>query len=194
MNKRVIKLTVFSLLMILCFLAGRYTKKQSVVSKFVKGRTVTDSVMVPAPFEIHDTITLAEAYNKIFPDKSTSDTLRFESVVMTKQDTTKVLSDWQLKREYKLNIFSNDTLGTLTVNSTVQYNRMQHIDYSYTPIIKEIITKEPKITPFVGGGVSNVGYNLTLGAFYKSQGVQLGYLQDIKNSKGITFINYLIKF
>ncbi len=93
-------------------------------------------------------------YQELFPEKIVyiTDTLEFD-----KTDSTKVMQDWATKREYEATLFDSDTLGKCDIKTTVQYNRLGNINYTFTPMQKQVTTTEVvtrKFLPYIGGGIT----------------------------------------
>jgi hypothetical protein len=207
--KILIIIVVIILLFLGGFLVGRKTMK-------VKTETIIEYVQLPP---IHDTITqfkpkyipadtanIIEAciekglYTELFPWK--------HDTVFTAKDTTLILADWASRREYAETLFDTDTLGKLDVNIGIQYNRMDTLSYTFTPIQKQtttIIVKEPVFEPFLGGGLSvgidknkvaTPGAAVQLGAFIKQNyGVSLQYQYMFGNIQNhVVTAEFLYKF
>lgn len=100
-------------------------------------------------------------------------------------DTVKVVEDFLIRRDYSFNVFNNDN-GVLDITQSIQHNRLQTFDYSFTPIQK-VITKrtKPLFEPFV-----SVGYNTYQqasvggGLFYRNVGVEYNYLYSADYNSG----------
>lgn len=104
----------------------------------------------------------------------------------TVPDTAKIVEDFIVKREYQFNVFDNEN-GKLEVSPTVQYNRLQAFDYSFTPI-KTVITKidKPVFVPFLSASYSSFGIaGIGGGVFIKNTGIEYNYLyRTIDNQSG----------
>ena len=130
----------------------------------------TDTIKFPVPvIEKVDTLSLLRhiiksgLYSEMFPSKT-------DTFFITKSDSTTIMNDWATERKYSKKLFSNDTLGNLTVNSIVQYNRIQQMDYVFNPVQKQTTITETitrKYLPYVGAGISTFpSAGLELGVFY----------------------------
>lgn len=100
-------------------------------------------------------------------------------------DTTAIINDWIKNKSYNIPLFDNQ-YGKLDLDATLQYNSLQDIKYSFTPIQKTITKyKEKTFTPFVGANYSSFGYvGIGGGFFYKSVGIELNYITDF-DRKGV---------
>ena len=207
------KILIVVIVIILLFLGGFWAGRKTVK---VKTETIVEYVQLPP---IHDTITQFKPkyipadtaniietciknglYADLFPWK--------HDTVFTHEDTTLIMGDWASRREYAETLFDIDTVGKLDVNIGVQYNRMDTLSYTFTPIQKQtttIIVKEPVFEPFLGGGLTvgidankkaTPGAAVQLGAFIKQNygfSVEYQYLfGDIQNHE--VTAQFLYKF
>ena len=153
---------------ILLFLTGIYIGKKTqkvvekVVTEYVPGEPVHDTI---PPIIIKETQPVDTAnliaqcvqdgiYQELFPEKIVyiTDTTQF-----SKSDSTKIMLDWATKRDYNAVLFDIDTVGKCTINTSVQYNRLGNIDYTFNPIYKQqtvYVQTKREILPFVGAGLS----------------------------------------
>lgn len=95
-------------------------------------------------------------YTELFPEKVRTDTL-----IMDKQDSTKILVDWATKRDYETTLFDVDTLGKCDVKFAVQYNRVvdNMVEYDFIPVTKQqtnYVNVQRHIIPFAGAGISTL--------------------------------------
>ena len=185
-NKKAI---LFSILFLLAgFLAGRWTLSYESI-KYVKGETVRDTIyaerLVPYRVEIPSKPTLP-----VMPD-----TIRIPGqpvVIMMKVDTSQIIAEYIHSNSYKKTLF-DDKNGKLTVDATVQYNKLKQLGYEFTPIQKVIaIQTTPALTPFVTTSYSTLGYFVGAGAgvFYHDIGISAKYLTNFKNKAYEVGINY----
>ena len=94
-------------------------------------------------------------------------------------------------RKYSEMIFDNE-FGSFRLNSEVQYNKLQVIDYKFIPIQKvTTISKKKVFTPYIRGSYSTLGYfGAGGGVYYYDLGVDIQYQTDLAK-KGIEIgINY----
>lgn len=211
-NKTWIKYAVISFAaLLLCFggfLIGRaYTIKRTkpkVVIEYVQGETIRDSVKVPVPYEVIkpvDTLNFlteiieSGLYSELFPYKV--DTLMM--YIPTSEDTLAIVNDYGVKRLYKEKLFDNDTLGKFEFNGTVQYNRLMHYDYSFTPIHKTITETNyivKKYSPFIGGGLSTTPSVIAQGGvfFDDKYGVAAQYNFNWKTGENTYGAIFMLKF
>jgi hypothetical protein len=187
------KILVIVVIILLLFLGGFWTGRKTMKTKT---ETIIEYVQLPP---IHDTITQFKPkyipadtasniqtcvekglFAELFPWKT--------DTVFTKEDTTLIMGDWASRREYAETLFDINTVGKLDVSIGVQYNRLDTLAYTYTPVQKQTTTtiiKEPVFEPFIGGGLSvgidrnkvaTPGAAVQVGAFVKQNyGVSLEY-------------------
>lgn len=136
-------------------------------------------------------------YQELFPEKIVylTDTITFD-----KTDSTKIMQDWATKRDYEATLFDIDTLGKCNIKTTVQYNRLGNIDYTFIPIQKQTTVTEivnRKFLPFVGAGITTFpSVEIEAGIFIdQSYGFALngGYFFNPKKIDGIPKYNVGIK-
>lgn len=175
--------TIVSILIVcsILFLCGIYVGKKTVPVKeittveYVKGETLYDTIVktnikyVVRPIDTASIIRQCVddgIFTELFPEKYNTDTL-----ILYKEDTTKIMADWASKREYKQQLFDNDTVGKMTIATYTQYNRLGDISYIFEPINKKETTTvliERNILPYIGVGLSTLpSYDAEIGLFYK---------------------------
>ena len=171
------KYIFITLSIIAAFLLGYFIHKpdtQIVTTetiKYVTRPTITEYVQVHTPVfirlpDVHDTLI----------------------VLREKEDTLNAIKDWMTYKQYEETLFDSDSLGTCIVKAGVQYNKLDSLSYTFTPItmVKEVVRtvekKAPLFTPFIGGGVmasyigdeAPVGAYITTGLYIKDKwGIQL---------------------
>ena len=149
-------------LFILGIYIGKKTTKPQIIehTEYITLPPQTDTIPPIIIKETVDTANLIKQcikdgiYQELFPEKIVyiTDTLEFD-----KTDSTKVMQDWITKREYEATLFDVDTLGKCDIKTTVQYNRLGTIDYTFVPkqkqtTVTEVVTR--KYLPFIGGGIT----------------------------------------
>lgn len=165
------------------FIGGYYTCKKTTPTKIVE-KTVYEKLppihdSIPYPVYITETEPVDPAriiqqcvrdgvFTELFPERIRTIT---DTVYLEKSDTTRILADWATKRDYEETLFDRDTLGTMTVRTSVQYNRLGTIHYDFTPV-RKLVTREiytvRKVLPFVGAGASTYpSVNAEAGLFWK---------------------------
>lgn len=175
---------------LLGFVLGRSTmpKKVSTEIKYLPGKIISDTIYVPTPVKeviAPDTLNIIkyciehDMFKELFGNR------KQDTVTVTKQDSSIVISDWATQRLYSSTLFDNDTLGKFSYNANVQYNRLQSFDYTFTPVTKTVTVKEryiKKFSPFIGAGiVDGPSFVATGGAFFNEKwGVSLLYMRDTK--------------
>lgn len=200
--KKIISYIVIVIILLLIgFFIGRKTAEERVTveTEYITLPPIHDTV--PTPYPVHvkrpiDTASIIQdcakkgIYSELFPYKKETDT------VYTSIDTAQIIYDWASVRKYKETLFDIDTIGKCEVDISLQYNRLDTMMYTYTPIQKETkITKENirTISPFIGIGASTSVYpsgevgkhtsaDIEVGLFIKEKyGVGLKYQYEILN-------------
>jgi hypothetical protein len=165
------------ILIALGFLAGRWTMKPIEKVEYIKSGTVHDTIPKPVPY-------LVEVPSKpILPTKT--NTIRIPGqpeIIVQKVDTAQIIAEFIKKNSYKETLFDNDTLGTMTVDAVVQYNQMQSLGYSFTPIHKQITIERKKVlTPFISTSVNTLGvFGIGGGTYWNNIGLELKYMTDFQ--------------
>jgi len=160
------------------FLVGRWNNDTISGVRYLKGEPIHDSIKVPEPYEVKVTA------NPVLPTRPDTVRLKGDSVYITQVvDTNRVFKEYSSEMFYKLPIFKNDTLGTLTVNETLQYNRVKHFDYSYDPIHKEVTVERKRVfSPFVTASFNSInGMGLGGGVYVKDVGASIKYTPNDKS-------------
>ena len=192
---------IIIVLLLIGFFVGRKTTegKVKVDTKYITLPPIHDTVPDPYPVEVKKPIDTASIiqdcvkkgiYAELFPYKKETDT------VYTSRDTAQIVYDWASVRKYRETLFDIDTIGKCDVDISVQYNRLDTMMYTYTPIQKQTtITKEKirTISPFIGVGVStsvapsgevgkHTSVDIEAGLFVKEKyGVGLEYQYEVLN-------------
>ena len=194
------------------FFTGRSTVKVKEVTtiQYIKGDTIRDTVYYPKPYkEIIPIDTLAiiqqcikdGIYQELWPEKVIT-----EYIEVTKEDTTKIMTDWATKRYYNEVLFQNDSIGSCSVNTEVQYNRMRLLGYNFVPVTKQVNETKYLVktfSPFVGAGYLTNPWdenrdpiiNINGGVFIKEKyGVQIQLMHALKSKNDYIGGSFLIKF
>ena len=118
--------------------------REKEVMKYVPGETIYQTITKVVP----DTVYLAGELR--YKYKYKTDTVYRDVPVVDRDETIKeTVKDWNLIRDYKRTLFDNES-GKLSVTLSVQYNELQRLSYSFTPMRKEtIIVKKRIFEPFV---------------------------------------------
>lgn len=176
-------ITVIGLILLLIgFLVGRSTIDVKTDVKYVKGKTIIDTVFIPSPYSEKkaDRDKLIPVYKK--------DSTGIES---TELDTAKskdaTIQDWNIERKYANMLFNNEN-GKLLYDITVKNNRLSNFEYTFTPMQKQTtIYKEKVWQPYASASYSTLNYvGVGLGIFYHDVGFGAKYVTDF-NKKGIEF-------
>lgn len=163
----------FVLLAVIClligFIIGKQTSQEKIITKHVKGETLRDTITRFIP----DTVYLAGElkYKYVY----VPDTI-YQDVPVVDRDATiaATVKDWNLNREYRRTLFDNEN-GKLSVGLAVQYNELQNLSYSFTPMHKETtIEKKRVFVPFVSASVLDFNsVSIGGGVFYHDLGFRV---------------------
>lgn len=164
------------------FFLGRGKVRTSIKTEYIKGETVTNSVKVPSP-----TIQIPVVY--FLPTKS--DTLYLDNKAYPIQvvDTAQIIQDYISQKNYEFNAF-NDLNGRLDIKQTIQYNKIQDFQYTFTPFHKiTTVTNKNLFEPF-----GSIGYNtfnqisIGGGVFINNLGLEYNYIYGNNQSgHGLSF-------
>jgi len=192
---------IIIILLLIGFFVGRKTSdgKVTVETKYITLPPIHDTVQNTYPVEVKTPIDTASIlqdcikkgiYVELFPYKKETDT------VYTSRDTAQIVYDWASVRKYKETLFDIDTIGKCDVDISVQYNRLDTMIYTYTPIHKQTTIEKQTIrtvSPFIGVGAStsvapsgevgkHTSVDLEIGLFVKEKyGVGFEYQYEIIN-------------
>ena len=128
--------------------------------RYVQGETIRDTIVVPQPYrvEIPKIVHLPMRPDTVFLDN--------EIVIVERVDTAQIIRDFVAINHYNFNVFDIDTVGTLNVRQSIQYNRLRAFEYDFTPVFREItLTRQPRwaVTAGIGVGYSPAGINPYVG-------------------------------
>lgn len=184
--------------------------KEIITTEYIKGDTIRDTLYYPKPYKVTTPIDTMEIikqcikdgiYQELWPEKVIT-----EYVEVTKEDTTKIVTDWASKRFYNETIFNNDSLGFCSINTEVQYNRMRVLGYKYTPVVKQITETKYVVktfSPFIGIGYMDNPWDnirepsilINGGLFIKEKyGLQLQLMHNMNYEKDYLSASFLYKF
>lgn len=176
------------LLLAIGFFIGRANQKKitNTVIEYLPGKEIRDSIPYPVPYEtiVH------QPKDVIHYLPSKKDTVWKDSniYISEKIDTAKIVEQFAVENKYKQTLFDNDSLGSLIINSSVQYNQQKSLAYSFTPVHKVItntIKRKNTFTPFVSASYNTLNYGgVGGGIFIKNIGFEYKYLSNLKGSKG----------
>ena len=184
------------------FYIGRQREPETIIKteiKYVELPPVHDTIDKPVPYKVVEPADTADIilaciksgkFEELFP-KQPGDT-----VYVTQQDSAAVIKDWATERLYSEILFDVDTLGKCVVDASIQFNRMQNMSYTFTPIQKQTETTVKttrSFLPYLGGGLNTAGTFMAQGGMFFKQdagfGVQYNYDPKTKtNSVGALFL------
>jgi len=186
-NKYWIAILVASIL--ISFFVGRYSYDGKEAIKYVPGETITGSVpkeeLTPVKEEKGESSDLPTKKIEIqYRDTGSITTITEIKYTVQVVDTAAIIADYLVKRTYERTLFNNDKQGKLIVYPVVYQNRLTALDYSFTPMHKEITKPQLKVwQPFVSASYSTLDYfGLGGGMFYHDLGFEYQYQIGYKNT------------
>ena len=181
--------------------AGKFSQSEVVVTKppISETITVTDTLIV------YETLPAEVRY--IYK----TDTLRLISEVEVERvDTVYVVDtlasllataeDWNTLRSYAMTLFDNDIHGSLEVEAEVQYNKLQELDYTFTPAPTAVtvsVPKTPEFTPYVRFAAGSTVNSVSIGGGVFVQehfGVDVSYMTLFNEGKHGVEVGLMWKF
>lgn len=163
------------------FFIGKSFFQTSAKIKYVKGETIEKTIQIPIPYRVE--IPATPQY--IYKIDTISETI-YQTV-----DTTAILADWVLKREYKEKILNN-TQGELDIEAEIQYNRLQSMKYTFTPTEVNIEKQhKPRWTPYISTSVNTFNQaGIGGGLFYQNIGAGARMITDFEKKGFEIELNY----
>ena len=181
MSKTYISIIVLLVVFAAGFFLGRGKVKTSVKTEYVKGETVVRPVKIPYPATVY----IPSVY--FLPTKRDTLYMDGEPYPIQTVDTAKIIEEYITQNTYEFNAFDDDN-GKLDINQTIQYNKLQSFDYSFTPIHKNtIITKKNLFEPF--GSVGYTTFNQVSfggGFFLNNLGLEYNYIMGDVSGHGLS--------
>jgi hypothetical protein len=157
------------------FLAGRRTVERAETVRYVKESPVAGTIgtIEPVRVEIPALPVLLTRMDTVYVDR-----VAYTRAVV---DTAGIIADYELRRLYKTQLFDNQ-YGKLDLSLSTQYNRLGDLSYEFTPVTK-IVYRDKAWRPFVSVTYGSPGYiGAGAGLYYKSVGVSLQYVTDLKRN------------
>lgn len=154
------------------FIIGRQNSEFEQSIKYVKGETIEKTIEIPIPYRVE--VSAKPIY--LYKEKDT-----IYSTATTEIDTAAILQDWITRRSYQQDLFDNQ-YGKLSVDASVQYNKLASLKYSFTPLQKEITkTKYQTWMPYVAISYSTLNYiGIGGGLFYHNLGIEYQFQKDFR--------------
>ena len=212
----IVKYTFYILALGIIFSVGFRVGRKSVkvpetpdpveVIKYVESEPVHDTLWKPKPYAVEapaDTFDILKdciakgIYQELWPKDEPVDEQELPNAV---------LKDWATKRTYKDVLFDTDTLGKFTLNTEIQYNRVNSIDYEFIPVTKnveQVVYSPKKWSPFVEVGMMyGIGNEfrdkmgeIGGGVFYNDKfGAELKYQRGFNSKNDYLGGSILLKF
>lgn len=171
------------ILMIACIAVGfwlRGLKSEEV--KYVTLPAVSGSVPVDTPKTViqHEISNLPIIYWK-------------HDTTLITPDTAAIIAEFLKEKTYDLTLFDDKEKGKLEIKPTLQFNSLSSLDYTFTPIQKEIIRKRT-FEPFLSASYSTLDIvGVGGGFFYNNIGLEYQFQRSFNNNTGHLF-GFKIKF
>lgn len=192
-----IKYLIIGLLLglVIGFFIGRATIDTKEETKYVKGEKEAGSI---SPEDMNPTkVTTPESPQlpqDIFAKNSKPKVITKDSIIYKYNEVDSmaifraVYDDYIKQRDYNLLTFKRDNLGTLKINQSIQYNRMQKFDWDFEPVYRETSRYNIKIwQPFVSASYSTLDYvGIGGGLFYYNLGFEYQYNFDLRKKPNLT--------
>lgn len=156
------------------FFLGRSFSKEKIITKNVQGVTIRDTITRFVPDTVYLTGKLKYKYVYI------SDTIYKDVPVIDREESiAETVRDWNRTREYNRLLFDNE-FGKLSIDFVTQYNELQKLSYSFTPVRREkMIVKKRVFEPFVSVSCIQLGFfSMGGGFFYQDVGFRIEYAVD----------------
>ena len=153
--KNTILIIIGVVLLIVGYTVGKSTTTKRV--SYERGTTVTDTIerLVPYAVEVPTTYVLPTRVDTLL--------LSGDSILIVEHaDTARIIAEFVAINKYRQVLFDNDTIGRLEIGSSVQYNRLNSLSYSFTPMVKVVEREAYRLIPFVSFGVSSF-QNISIG-------------------------------
>lgn len=193
---------VILIIAVVSFISGRYSVrvKETVQVEYLPQETIRDSVIKLVPVAEKRTIDSISIAEHMVRSGLVKPIIK-DSIIYIKVDTQKIFEDWSTIRSYNKTLFDSPTLGKLTLNQQLQYNRIQKLDYEFIPI-QQVVTeiKEKKYHFDLHGGIGMFNNNsaaVQVGLIHRSNfGIGYQYQRNFdlnQNSHGL-FVLYRIRW
>lgn len=176
------KLIIYSIAcLVIGFFLGRWSTEVKEIIRHVEGKTIRDTITRFVPDTVYLTGKLKYKYVYI------SDTIYKDVPVIDREKSiAETVRDWNQIREYNKLLFDNES-GRLDVIISVQYNELQKLSYSFTPMYKKTTIVNKKVfVPFVSASIQDFNsaslgggffyYNLGFRAEWAASGLNFGIL------------------
>ncbi len=178
----------FSLGGVLSFLVGRVSIQHKIEDLSVYGETykgiVSNIQLNPIKEESSDKPVLPMKQVEIqYKDTGKTKLITETRYIYQIVDTAAIIADYILKRSYDIIAFDDMDKGKLRLFPVIQYNKLEGINYEFTPVYRQTsIYKEKVWQPFISGSYSTLDIiSLGGGLFYHNLGFEYQYQIDYEN-------------
>ncbi len=157
--------------LVIGFFLGRWPTEVNEIVRYVEGKTIRDTITRFVPDTVYLTGKLKYKYVYI------SDTIYKDIPVIDREESiAETVRDWNRTREYNRLLFDNE-FGKLSIDFVTQYNELQKLSYSFTPVYREkMIVKKRVFEPFVSVSCIQFSFfSMGGGFFYRDVGFRIEY-------------------
>ena len=157
--------------LVIGFFLGRWPTEVNEIVRYVEGKTIRDTITRFVPDTVYLTGKLKYKYVYI------SDTIYKDVPVIDREESiAETVRDWNRTREYNKLLF-DDEFGKLSIDFVTQYNELQKLSYSFTPVRREkMIVKKRVFEPFVSVSCIQLSFfSMGGGFFYQDVGFRIEY-------------------
>lgn len=185
-NRIIIEIVACVVIAIISFFVGRSQSEK--IEKYVKGETIHD--MITGGEIPHTESIPSKPILPMKPDTVYQDTGSYHiKEIRFKIDTVAIIAEYIKKKTYKKTLFDNKD-GKFDLGLVIQYNSLDSLDYSFTPIKERVMVKRT-IEPFINASYNSFGYvGAGAGVFINNFGIGLQYITDLKKKGFEININY----
>ena len=134
------------------YFIGRSTTDKTVMTEYVRGETVRDTVRVPYPVREEAPVyySLPVRYDTVYIDNFI--------YVRETVDTAAIIAEYIVERTYEIDMFDNEN-GKMTIWPVLQYNRLKGaVPFEFTPMQRVDRINITRVwAPFASASISTFG-------------------------------------
>ena len=184
------RLCAVCLVFVAGFVAGRKTVETKEVVRYMKDDPVSGTVsgLIPIRETVPEIPVLPLRLDTVFVDSIV--------YVAVRVDTAAIISDYIASREYTPVLFDSPQIGKLSLSATVQYNKLDVLNYEFVPIYKEVTKYRTKVwEPHIGFSYNTFNQAAVTGGLYRINiGFEFQYISDFDRRRKGYGIGFKYKF